>query len=1308
MQPLETASHRLIVTVHGIRTGGDWQERFEQLVQSSLRPLNQNVTVFNYKYGFFSLLAFATPPLRWLVTRRFREELVRATGTVAWDRIDIVAHSFGTHLVAKALYALADSSAIQINTVILAGSVLKPSFHWTRLLRHNVQRVINDCGVWDAVLFLNQLVILGTGMAGFVGFKGMTSVRMRNRFFRFGHSGYFRHNGQPIDAFMQKWWIPLLHGSDAPELCDERPQSALYGTLTFIANNVAPLKVLCYWVPIALAVWLWTAAARTSRAQDLLNTANSLDSSGERFRATAYLAAASRLRPQLPDSSLLLAEHLVSDTTFSVIGVLQTPRSPELVVARDGVWELSLDTSRLRLRSTDLAAGSQLRQPISRPGKIAALKVSGDGRRVFLLMANHSGVLYDTHSTEQIAATKALVNDGSVPFFDISYDGTTVAILTKHTLRLWKPPDNPREVVSDIDTLEETGFDAQGVSLAFDASCAGIFGHGRGPGGVFVRRFADNRWLKQIDGIGIKLAFGAGCTRAAVADGKLLTILNIETGVTIADALHADDIIDVSAGPNQGLGISVSAHDARLWDLRRGAFVGLGFQTGGRILRAGFGFGDRPQIVVETPSGGTYLWAASVTGPPEVQLSFQAGAWDATRVFFANSGDVVAIDREKGKAAFDVAFPVVRRWRSENPLNANESDNPLTRHLQLYEYNDQTRLGRRALTLDDETARMMAATKEGVSRGHDVYQDEIAEQLFGVQDAGHVIGVDRHGDLAITFENGTVGLRKLGRPGRVPIEDVASNRHFVSEQLEARGDVAFSEDDAFLALRGWSEGVASVVWVDTSNGRIVGTALNTTGTIEAVSADGRLTVATPHGLEVWTPRPARLICSVNISYPHYNVALSRDSRHAVMLVPVSESSAHLQTPALIDLAACSAPRFIGSAGSATIGVFSPDSALVAVAGAQEACVWLARSAQLLFCSHQPGDVVALAFNDKSDRLAISRIDTSVWVRDIPRLAPKDVGAISRLAEALAGWSVTGTKLTQMADPERTILAWRNNSLSDLADSSAKIVRFVLRTPIQGIETFLGHQDPPLVPTFVPVGPSESNKGPSANAWRGENDLNALGRFSPFRIYVTAKRVASISDKLRLAGTDPLGRVVNFVAPVGPSETRRPTSTSADVVRVIDKVLIGSYELYLENDSEQEISIELTQRHHSTGGQTSFRSVSLKPGHHDLISLQVSPFVTAPEQPLTLVVAPGVTVTPRAFPKLAAFLAFETRVDDGTPDNSFAGFKPLTPLVDGRAVSRYTVFPVGKTEVVFRAQHDRTKMVGMHSQIVEIVMETAVR
>ncbi len=87
----------LVITVHGIRTFGQWQEKLETLVESSNTG---KINFVKIDYGYFSVIAFFLPFVRWFATKRIKRLLFGAITEQPWRRVDIVAHSFGTHLVA--------------------------------------------------------------------------------------------------------------------------------------------------------------------------------------------------------------------------------------------------------------------------------------------------------------------------------------------------------------------------------------------------------------------------------------------------------------------------------------------------------------------------------------------------------------------------------------------------------------------------------------------------------------------------------------------------------------------------------------------------------------------------------------------------------------------------------------------------------------------------------------------------------------------------------------------------------------------------------------------------------------------------------------------------------------------------------------------------------------------------------------------------------------------------------------------------------------------------------------------------------
>lgn len=259
---MEMPSQRVLITVHGIRTFGQWQHRLATLVRSKI----PSIQVESYGYGYFSLVAFLIPPLRWLATIRFRRELTRICAKYPHAQVTVVAHSFGTHLVAWGIRGIPEARRPQIHTIILAGSVLRSDFPWAELLDSgHVQQVVNDCGIDDAVLILSQFCVLLTGMAGRVGFLGASNNRFKNRFFKGGHSHYFEG-----DYFMSTHWVPWLVADepDAPDVDQRVTAGPLQGFVLAAMQLAEPVKLAFYvGVPLVLIFLFHVQPLNEARSQ---------------------------------------------------------------------------------------------------------------------------------------------------------------------------------------------------------------------------------------------------------------------------------------------------------------------------------------------------------------------------------------------------------------------------------------------------------------------------------------------------------------------------------------------------------------------------------------------------------------------------------------------------------------------------------------------------------------------------------------------------------------------------------------------------------------------------------------------------------------------------------------------------------------------------------------------------------------------------------------------------------------------------------------------------------------------------------
>ena len=234
---------KIIITIHGIRTFGQWQQRLERVCKAEAPDL----VFYHYSYGYFSVLAFLFPPFRYLAVRRFASFLTQVQATHPNQTIHIVSHSFGTHLTGWGIYRLAQVKKVSLGNIILAGSVLRVTFPWQELIdRGVVRKVVNDCGIGDSILILSQFFVLLTGMAGRLGFQGGLNDRFMNRYFEGGHSLYFVERDNPSDEIMKEFWVPVLLRDEVVAYDARQSKGPLQGAIITILQIADPIKLLAY------------------------------------------------------------------------------------------------------------------------------------------------------------------------------------------------------------------------------------------------------------------------------------------------------------------------------------------------------------------------------------------------------------------------------------------------------------------------------------------------------------------------------------------------------------------------------------------------------------------------------------------------------------------------------------------------------------------------------------------------------------------------------------------------------------------------------------------------------------------------------------------------------------------------------------------------------------------------------------------------------------------------------------------------------------------------------------------------------
>jgi len=239
---LQLGRNRTLVTVHGIRTTGKWQ----QLLTERVAQYSKSCRTVELKYGFFDVVSFLIPWFRQRAVVRMasqlRKELTQAAGTDVY----LIAHSFGTLIASAALTQDVKASLIQpeLKMVVFAGSPLKHDTNIDHIIS-SAAVTINDCGISDSVLVLARLLVLGLGDAGRVGFSQPNTERFFNRYFSGRHSLYFKKT-KSGKYFFEKHWLGPVVLDHPPRRVDLRQDYIGQDVAHFLLVSISTMKPILY------------------------------------------------------------------------------------------------------------------------------------------------------------------------------------------------------------------------------------------------------------------------------------------------------------------------------------------------------------------------------------------------------------------------------------------------------------------------------------------------------------------------------------------------------------------------------------------------------------------------------------------------------------------------------------------------------------------------------------------------------------------------------------------------------------------------------------------------------------------------------------------------------------------------------------------------------------------------------------------------------------------------------------------------------------------------------------------------------
>ena len=187
----------VVLMLHGIRSNPwAWQGGIADYLVSDSVPRDH---IFRPNYGYFTLLDFVHRHSRDAEIPVLLDELVEIRTRYPNAPINVVAHSFGTYILA---HALESTPAFRIRRVLLVGSMLPEDFPWDEIVRRGqAQTVYSQSGASDVPVSLAATAVSGfpfsnVGAGGTRGFMGTSVVRCD--FVPGGHSAPFEDTSRVV------------------------------------------------------------------------------------------------------------------------------------------------------------------------------------------------------------------------------------------------------------------------------------------------------------------------------------------------------------------------------------------------------------------------------------------------------------------------------------------------------------------------------------------------------------------------------------------------------------------------------------------------------------------------------------------------------------------------------------------------------------------------------------------------------------------------------------------------------------------------------------------------------------------------------------------------------------------------------------------------------------------------------------------------------------------------------------------------------------------------------------------------------
>lgn len=193
----------ILVTIHGMLSSAKWNMEIAPIASG------QNWIFAPYVYDTNSADLLINAKKRKHVVDQFREWLYDIHRRYEPAPVSVIAHSFGTYIIASYVSGFEEFSPVQLNCIILTGSIVTSKFDWESHRGPKVARVLNEIAPNDQwVKHMPKLQWLDAdplfGNSGVQGFDKKSEIVTERA------SEIFDHNNVIKRDVIERYWLPFL------------------------------------------------------------------------------------------------------------------------------------------------------------------------------------------------------------------------------------------------------------------------------------------------------------------------------------------------------------------------------------------------------------------------------------------------------------------------------------------------------------------------------------------------------------------------------------------------------------------------------------------------------------------------------------------------------------------------------------------------------------------------------------------------------------------------------------------------------------------------------------------------------------------------------------------------------------------------------------------------------------------------------------------------------------------------------------------------------------------------------------------